>query len=453
MNILRRKIDQYLKDWYSNPNRKPLIVKGARQIGKTFSILRFANATYPNVVYINFALEAQYLSIFADGYDVDTIVKNITFTDSTKRFIPRQTIIVFDELQKCPDCATSLKSFMIDGRYDVICSGSLMGIFYQEIESNSVGYKEDYEMHSLDFEEFLWAKGYDEEQIGGLLKNMVEVQPLTLSQMNALSLAFRDYMVLGGMPAIVSNYIESNSFTDSLKNQRQLLTDYEEDITKYALGLDKGKIQSIFRHIPVFLGKENKKFQISKIAKNARNRDYIGTVDWLHDAGIANICYNLDLLELPLRSNYNPQNFKLYFQDTGLLIGSLEEGAQRDLRFNRNLNTCKGALYENIVADMLYKAGFELFYYKNEKSTVEIDFIIRDEGHIILVEVKANDNPTPSLNNILSKKDKYPDIGYGIKLGNKNIGFNGLFYTFPYFLTFLLKPFVYREKMRNFAVR
>lgn len=447
MKVLKRKIDNYLKEWHESDRRKPLIIKGARQIGKTFSIQQFARAKYANVVYINFALESQYLSIFDDGYDVDTIVKNITFIDSTKRFVPHQTIVIFDEIQKYPDCATSLKSFMIDGRYDVICSGSLMGIFYKEIESNSVGYKEDYEMHSLDFEEFLWAKGYTEDQIQGLLGNMLSITPFTKSQMEALMSAFRDYMVLGGMPEIVANYIETNSFTDSLKNQHQLLSAYEEDITKYAEGLDKGKIQSIFRNIPVFLGKDNKKFQISKVAKNARNRDYVGTVEWLHDAGIANICYNLDCLELPLRSNYDPQAFKLYFQDTGLLIGSLEEGAQEDLRFNRNFNTCKGALYENIVADMLYKTGFDLFYYRNDKSTVEVDFVIRDSQKIILLEVKADDNATPSMKNLLSKKDRIKDLGYGIKLCNKNIGYNGSFYTFPYFLTFLLKAFIKEIKM------
>lgn len=431
MKVLRRKIDQYLIDWHSNPDRKPLIVKGARQIGKTFSIQQFGAATYSNVVYINFALEPQYTSICAEGYDVDTIVKNITFIDSTKKFIPNQTLIIFDEIQKYPDCTTSLKSFKIDGRFDVICSGSLMGIFYKEIESNSVGYKEDYEMHSLDFEEFLWAKGYDENQIKGLLECMIELRPLTQSQMFALNTAFHDYMVLGGMPAIVSNYIEFSNFTDSLKNQKQLLLDYEEDITKYAEGLDKGKIQSIYRHIPVFLGKDNKKFQISKIAKNARNRDFVGTVDCLHDAGIVNVCYNLDVLELPLRSNYNPQYFKLYFQDTGLLIGSLEEGAQQDLRNNRNFNTCKGAIYENIVADMLYKAGFDLFFYRNDKSTIELDFVVRNSNNIVLIEVKAEDNSTPSLNKLLSNKEKYKDIGYGIKLCNKNIGYNDNFYTFP----------------------
>ena len=227
--------------------------------------------------------------------------------------------------------------------------------------------------------------------------------------------------------------------------QRQILLDYEEDITKYAGGLDKEKILNVYRKISVFLGKNNKKFQISKISKNARNRQYVGTVDWLSDAGIVNVCYCMALPELPLKGKYNPDNFKIYFSDTGLFIGSLDEEAQEDLRNNKNFNTYKGAIYENVVGDMLVKQGFPLYFFKNEKSTVKMDFFVRDKDSLIPVEVKADDGTTASLNNLIDN-DKYSEIKYGIKLGYKNIGFNGKFYTFPYFLTFLLKLFL-KEKI------
>jgi len=226
--------------------------------------------------------------------------------------------------------------------------------------------------------------------------------------------------------------------------QRQVILDYEEDITKYAGGLDKTKILNAYRKIPVFLGNENKKFQISKIADNARNREYVGVIDWLSSAGIVNVCYSLEQASLPLKGNYNPDNFRLYFGDPGLLIASLDEESQLDLRKNQNFNTYKGAIYENIVADMLVKAGYGLYFYKNEKGTLEMDFFLRDINSLIPVEVKANDNSTVSLNNLINS-NSYPDIKYGIKLCNKNIGFNGKFYTFPYFLTFLLKKYL-KEK-------
>lgn len=442
--LLKRKIDNYLNNWKQNKDRKPLIVKGARQIGKTKSITAFAEANYKSVIAINFVEQQKYKQIFNDGYEVDTVIKNISLLDPSLKFIPNDTILFFDELQECPECATSLKFFCIDGRYDVICSGSLMGINYNKIESNSVGYKEDYEMHSMDFEEFLWAKGYSEEFVEELYSHMLNGKPFSELQLETLFDIFRDYMTLGGMPDVVRTYIENKNFSGTLEIQRQLLADYEEDITKYAVGLDKAKIKNIYNHISVFLAKENKRFQISKISHNARNREYVGVVEWLTDAGIINPCYCLAEVELPLKGNYDPKLYKIYFKDTGLLIASLDEEAQEDLRANRNFGTYKGAIYENIVGDMLVKQGYRLYYYKQDNPALEMDFFVRDSESLIPVEVKANDGATPSLKKLIAN-DKYPDIRFGIKFGYKNIGFANGFYTFPYFLGFLLKRFL-RER-------
>lgn len=447
MELLKRKIDNDLVAWKTNPDRLPLIVKGARQIGKTASIEQFAQKNYKSVVGINFALQKQFRDIFDDGFDVDTIIKNISLKNPAFEFIPGETLLFFDELQACINCATSLKSFKLDGRYDVICSGSLMGINYHEIESNSVGYKEDYEMHSMDFEEFLWAKGYKESQIEDLFRHMISLTLFSKVELDVLFENFREYMVLGGMPAIVNSFVKNKNYSGTLKMQKQILLDYEEDITKYAEGLDKGKILNVYRKIPTFLGKENKKFQISKVEKGARSREYIGTVDWLDNAGIINVCYCMEQPELPLKGNYNPDNFKLYFRDSGLLIGSLDDEVQDDLRNNKNFNTYKGAIYENIVGDMLVKQGYQLYFYKNEKGTIEMDFFARDAESLVPIEVKAVDGATASLNKLI-ENERYSDIRYGIKLGYKNIGFNGKFYTFPYFLTFLLKRFL-KEKNKN----
>ena len=439
--LLRRKVDAYLIDWKNNPDRKPLIVKGARQVGKTLSVELFANQNYTSVIKINFVEQKKYRNIFDDGFEVDAILKNISLLNPDFKFIPGDTIFFFDELQACPNCATSLKFFKLDGRFDVICSGSLMGINYKEIESNSVGYKEDYEMHSMDFEEFLWAKGYSDEFVEELYEHMHNLEPLSALQMDVMLELFRDYVIIGGMPEVVDTYIKNKNFSGTLGIQKQLLKDYEEDITKYVDGLDKAKVKAVYNHISTFLAKENKRFQITKIARNARNRDYIGCVEWLADAGIINVCYCMNQPELPLKGNYDPKLYKIYFKDTGLLIASLDEEAQKDLRANKNLGTYKGAIYENIVGDMLVKQGYQLYYYSNDRPAIEMDFFVRDADSLIPVEVKANDGATPSLNNLL-KEGKFPDIKYGIKLGYKNIGYNGKFYTFPYFLTFLMKRFI-----------
>lgn len=444
MELLRRKIDGFLEEWRRDPERLPLIVKGARQVGKTASVRQFGKTHYPNFVEINFLLQKQYRDIFDSGFEVDAILRNITLHDPGLEFVPHETLIFFDELQACPNCATGLKSFRQDGRYDVICSGSLMGINYREIESNSVGYKQDYEMYSLDFEEYLWAKGYRAEQVEELYSYMADVRPLSETQLAVMMENFREYMVLGGMPAVVSSFVAKKNYSGTLAMQRQILLDYEEDITKYAGGLDYGKILNVYRRIPVFLGKENKKFQISKVAHGARSREYVGVLDWLNDAGIVNLCYCMAQPELPLKGNYDPDHYKVYFRDTGLLIGALDEEAQEDLRSNRNFNAYKGAIYENMVGDMLVKQGYPLYFYKNEKGTMEIDFFVRDKDSLIPVEVKAMDGATVSLNKMI-ESEKFPDVRYGIKLGNKNIGWNGKFYTFPYFLTFLLKRFL-RER-------
>lgn len=445
MERLRRKIDDFLIEWKQSKDKLPLIIKGARQIGKTDSIENFAKNNYKYFVEINFALQPEYKTIFDNGFDVDVIISNISMISPNFIFKPKETLIFFDELQDCINCATSLKAFNIDNRFDVICSGSMMGINYNEIESNSVGNKQDYTMYSMDFEEFLWAKGYKETQIEELYICMKECRPLTNTQFDVMMKNFKDYMVLGGMPAIVSKYIKNKNFSGILSMQEQILKDYEEDIAKYANGFDKARILNAYRKVAVFLGNENKKFQISKLGEGARNREYRGITDWLSDAGIINVSYCMEECSLPLKGNYNPDNYRLYFSDTGLLIASLDDEAQDDLRKNQNFNTYKGAIYENIVSDMLVKEGYNLYFYKNTKGTIEMDFFIRDKDSLIPVEVKANDNSTLSLKKLI-ESNNYKDIKYGIKLCNKNIGFNGKFYTFPYFMTFLLKRYIRETK-------
>ena len=438
---LRRKIDDYLLAWRNREDKLPLIVKGARQIGKTESIFHFAQKNYENIVSINFVLEPKYKTILSDGYGVNEIIKNISLLDPSKKFIQGKTLIIFDELQEVPDIATSLKAFKLDGRFDVICSGSLLEINYKKIHSNSVGYKTDYEMFSMDFEEFLWAKGYTEIHIDNLLKHMQDGVPFSDTELAVYKKLFLDFCVLGGMPVVVKKYIETGTFSETLEIQRQIQLDYEEDIRKYAEGLDQTKIVSVYRNVPAQLAKENKKFQLSKIDKKARSREYMGCITWLEDAGVISICYCLNYPELPLKGNYDESKYKIYYPDTGLLIASLDEEAQEDLRANKNLGVYKGALYENFVAEAFIKQGLGLYYYKKESATLEEDFFVRTKDELVPVEVKANNNRSRSLRKLISS-DSYSDIHWGIKLADSNVGIEDGICTFPYFCTFLLKKYL-----------
>ena len=438
---LRRKIDAYLNEWKADADRKPLIIRGSRQVGKTESVLHFANVNYESVVEINFVRDEKYKAIIADGYEAADIVKNISLIDPSKRFIPGKTLIFFDEITEFPEIATSLKFFNIDGRFDVICSGSMLGVNYKRIESNSVGHKTDYDMHSMDFEEFLWAKGYTDDTISDMLTHMKEFKPFNNLEMDVYQSIFREFNILGGMPAVVAEYIEKNTFEKSLETQKQLIADYKEDIRKYVSGVDQARIINVFGSIAPQLAKENKKFQISKVASGARFREYRGCAEWLADAGIVNICYGMEFPELPLGGNYDPEVFKLYFADTGLLVSMLDEESQEDLRVNRNLGVYKGALYENMVGEALVKQGYRLFYYRRCDSTIEADFFIRSAKSLIPVEVKAYKGKTKSMKALISSVH-YPDISYGFKLSANNIGHENNIYTFPYFCAFLLKRFM-----------
>ncbi|MBQ4440303.1 MAG: ATP-binding protein [Kiritimatiellae bacterium] len=438
---LKRKIDSFLEQWKDKKDRKPLIIKGARQIGKTESIRHFAATHYSSVVEINFIDSPVYKTITADGYSPDKIIKAISRINNAFRFLANDTLIFFDEIQSHPDIATALKFFCQDGRFDVICSGSLLGINYKQISSNSVGYREEYEMCALDFEEFLHAKGYGDNVIDEMRLHLADVQPFGAAEMAVFDGLFLDFSILGGMPEIVRNYVERGTFEGVLNLQRQLVGAYRDDVRKYVQGLEQTRIMNVLDHIPAQLGKENKKFVISGIERGARKKDYWGCVEWLREAGIVNVCYCLGFPELPLKGNYDSSKYKLYFADSGLLVSQLDDGTQDDIRAKRNLHTYKGGLFENIIAEALKKSGAELYYYKREDSTLEEDFFLRSRSSLVPVEVKAGNNRSKSLRTLISS-DHYPDIKFGLKLSSANIGFENGFYTIPQFCAFLVKDWL-----------
>ena len=296
----------------------------------------------------------------------------------------------------------------------------------------------------MDFEEFLWAKGYGEKQMDSILGHMLSGRPFLELEYSVYSGLFLEFCVLGGMPNIVSRYIQQNNFQGSLQLQYQLFVDYESDVRKYAEGLDQVKIINVYRSIPAQLARGNKKFQYNKVSKGRRSKEYMGCIDWLQDAGLINVCHCMSFLELPIRGNADDSKFKVCFSDTGLLVASLDDESQEDLRANKNLGVYKGALYENFAAEALVKQGYELCYYKKENATLEEDFFVRTKDELVPVEVKANKNRSKSLRKLIDN-ESYSDIKWGIKLADSNVGIENGIYTFPYFCSFLIKRYLAKK--------
>jgi len=446
VSYLPRKIDAILDAWKMRSDRKPIIMKGARQVGKTEAVRAFARRHYASLVEINFALQPHFKQIVEDGYEASKIVKRISALDPTVRLPEGKTLIFFDEMQEFPDVATSFKSFKTDGRYDVVSSGSMLDVQYKNVSNIPVGFKEDLDLESMDFEEFLWAIGYKSDFVEDVYERLCTLKPLDAGLLSLMDGLFLDYCTLGGMPEIVSGYVRRGTFEGVLDAQRQLMLDYRGDVRKYAVGVDQTRILNVLEHVAPQLGKENKKFQVSHVAKDARFRDYRGCVEWLRDAGIVRVCYAMGFPELPVRGNVDETKCKIYMADSGLLIGQLDDECQYDFRANRNLHTYKGGLYENIVAEALAKSGADLVYYKREDSTLEMDFFLRTAEALVPVEVKVGSARAKSLATMV-KSDHYPDIGWGVKLKKGNVGRENGILTLPQWAAFLLKRLLHDKEI------
>lgn len=438
---LRRKFDALLRDWKQREDRLPLIVKGPRQVGKTETIRHFAESGYANFVEINFVERPEFKEIVRDGYSVNSLIRNISIIDPTIRFEPHGTLLFFDELQEFPEIATAFKFFAQDGRFDVICSGSLLGMQVKHVKSYSVGYQETETMRSLDFEEFLWGGGYRDEQIDDLLEPILSRRPFGAAVKNTMDRLFLDYCVAGGMPDVLETYFVKGTFERVPQTQRRILEDYREDIRKYAEGLDPVRIQAVFDSIPVHLARENRKFQWTSVSKGATRKDFWGCVEWLEDAGVVNKCKRMDVPELPLGAHLDNDAFKLYLCDSGLLLSMLDKEVQEDVRIRRNLGTWKGGLFEHIVGEALVKADVPLAYFKRDNSTLEMDFLARSADCLVPIEVKAENNRSKSLRTLIDR-DIYKDIHWGIKLVNGNIGFENGILTLPQWCAFKLPEII-----------
>lgn len=446
--MLKRKIESVLKDWKNKPVRKPLVIKGVRQCGKTFSVRQFAGENYTHTVYIDFFEQPEAKVAFQGSKKVDDIVMNLTAIVPGATFIPGQTCLILDELQECPEARTALKFFKTDGRYDVICTGSLLGVSgYGSTDKKKdktkgtsvpVGYETIVEMNPLDLEEFLWANGITDQIIGLLRESLETESPIPEALHKRINDLFLQYVVVGGMPEAVSTFLDTHDMGQVLSVQRNIVDEYKDDMVKYAPDADKSKIRESFESIPRQLSKENKKFQYATIRKGARASQYLGSLQWIEDAGIIVRCYNLTQTQLPLDGNAEEDVFKVYMRDTGLFLSMLEQGTQADV-LQGNLLGYKGAIFENIIADVFSKMGRGLYYYHKD-SGLEVDFLMRYKGQCTLVEVKAATGNIKSTRTILKNKDVY-HVDSALKLGKYNVGRSGETLTLPLYMSFLLTEY------------
>lgn len=415
------------------------MVKGCRQCGKTFSVLEFAKKNYPHVVYLNFFENPDYASVFAGSLEVDNVVMLLSaLLGKEAVFVPHKTVLILDEIQDCPEARTALKFFHLDGRYDVIGTGSLLGVkgYGKEPKSVPVGSETIVEMKPLDFEEFLWANGIPEEVIKSLQHCLVTESPVPEAMHHRFRQLLLQYTVVGGMPEAVKAFVQTKQMDAVLQIQRDIVRSYEDDMVKYAEKADKSRIKECFQSIPRQLAKENKKFQYSVIRKGSTAAKYAGSLQWIEDAGIILRCRNLSITELPLDGNAEEDVFKIYLCDTGLFLSMLEDGTGYDV-LQGNLYGYKGAIFENLVADMFSKMGRKLYYYHKD-SGLEVGFVIRYQGACTLVEVKATSGNVKSTKTILKHPEKY-HVKKAIKLGDYNIGHSEGILTLPLYMAFLLQ--------------
>lgn len=447
--MLKRKIESILKEWKSNDKHKPLVIKGVRQCGKTFIAENFARDNYNNVVYINFIKTPSACMAFEGDLDVDNIITGLSTVIPNVDFEEEGTCIILDEIQECPQARTALKFFHLDGRFDIIATGSLLGVKgygkkkedgdVEHPRSIPVGYEEIIEMYPLDFEEFLWANGIKENVIKKLHNCLSEEKPVPELIHQRMMELFLRYVIVGGLPEAVNTFVETHNLDKVRKVQSRIIDEYKDDMVKYSDDTIKPNIRECFESIPRQLAKENKKFQYSVIKKNGRSATYEGCLQWIEDAGVIRRCYNLEITGLPLDINAINDCFKVYMCDTGLFVAMLEDGTQTDI-LQGNLSACKGALYENVIADILGKGGRKLFYFHKD-SGLEIDFVIRHQNECYILEVKSKGGKTKSSATILKHPEKY-DVHHCIKLGMYNVGRpepQSPILTMPLYMAFLLK--------------
>ena len=444
--MYRRKIIHEFEEWKNSTGRKKaLVVKGLRQIGKTYSVLEFSKANYENVAYVNFKENESAKKIFDSDLNVDRIIMDLSAILPGIYFVPNKTVIIFDEIQECANARSSIKPFCEDGRFDIIATGSLLGIKgYNKKKSKGVptGFERIVYMKPMDFEEFIWAKGISEDVINNLRNCFDAKTPVSEATHQAMLRYFKEYICVGGLPYIVDRFISTNDMNVVWQEQHDILEEYKDDFGKH---LDENeneeidlallaRINRVFDSIPAQLAKENKKFVFSALEKKGRSEKYLPAIQWLQDFGIINLCYNLSNITNPLEGNKIDNVFKIYMQDSGIFISMLDRGSAAKI-LSGDLGFYKGAIFENIIADCFSKQDRKLYYFHKD-SGLEIDFVTKVEGDISLIEVKATTGNTKSASSVLKNPKYEVDVCY--KLSENNVGVSENKITIPYYMAMFL---------------
>lgn len=442
--MYKRKIENVLLSWLESPSHKPLVVKGVRQCGKTSSVVDFAHRHFKHVVYLDFREHPDYKKFFTPNLEVDAIVMRITAAMPHVEIEAGETCFVFDEIQDCPRARGSLKYFHLDGRYEVMCTGSLLGVNgyktpeekKEEQESSiPVGFEDIVDMYPMDFEEWLWANGIKQMHFDYLKQCLMSETPVEEALHDRFRELLHQYVVVGGMPEVVTTFMDTKQIGKVLAVQRRIVDEYKSDMVKYAATADKSRIRECFESIPVQLAREYKKFSYTIVRKGGRGRDYAGSLQWIEDAGIVRRCYNTRITELPFDGQRIPSEFKVYMADIGLLISMLEDGTQSSI-LQGDLLSYHGAIKENLLADIFGKMGRKLYYYHKDGG-VELDFLMRYRGQCTPVECKATTGNAKSMSTVLKHREKY-HVTSALKLGDYNVGRSGQLLTLPMYMAFLL---------------
>ena len=414
--MLNRKIMDKLLEWKQAKNKKCLLLVGARQIGKTFIVREFAKQNYESFIELNFFKFKEHKEIFSGSLDADTICKKISLQFENAQLIPEKTLLFFDEIQDCGQARTALKFLAEDNRFDVIASGSMLGVSFKQTMSIPVGYEQKLEMFALDFEEFLWAKGYTDNKIA-IIKEYFDNKTKIDEFVNDIMFKhLREYMVVGGMPAVVKTFIETNNFGIVHQMQEEILASYLDDIAKYAPTTERVKARDCYLSIPQQLAKENKKFKYSLFDKDGKTRKYANSLDWLKDAGLIKICTNVSTPAFPLVAYNQADYFKVYGTDIGIIVSMFGFDMKSAIYYNKLKGPAKGGIYENLIADIFIKKYLPLNYYKPGEGQQEIEFLYAKDQTIVPVEVKASNGLSYSLDKFIEKYK--PDLAYKFITGN-----------------------------------
>ena len=433
---------KYLINWKQKKDKSALIIKGARQVGKSYLVREFGRNEYEGYIEINFLKNPLYKNIFKGDLSAEEIFKRLSAYIPNLKIIPFKTLLFLDEIQVCAEARTAVKFLVEDGSVDVISSESLLGLSYLEDDDKNVteptslpvGYEEQITMYSLDFEEFLWAKGYNDDAIAYLKDFYISNKEVPKELNDKYLELFREFMIVGGMPEVVQTFIDTNNFQEASKIQGKILADYQDDISKHAKGQEKIKVRQCYDSIPKQLAKEYKKFQYSVVEKGKTSKKYGGSIKWLCDSSLVNKCSNVNEAYIPLLAYEMDDQFKLYLNDTGLLLYLYGPETKLAILNNTLKGNSKGGIYENIISESLLKRGYKLYYYKTQNSSMEIEFVIEKNGEVIPIEVKAGNDSTPSLNSFINKY--HPKVSY--KFVNGNVGFLDGKKTLPHYMVMFI---------------